>query len=214
MRHGMFAATPMGDTAVNWDRTGMRNNLKSVLAAAVFAVLLSACAGASLKDSAGQNPAFDPRAFFAGRLQAHGMFQKPSGRNVNRLVADMDASWKGDTLTLDEHFTWSDGKRTRRVWTMVVDGPRSIKGWASDVADTARGGWEGNAFHWEYPLLLEVDGSTWKVWMDDWMWLVDRRTVLNRTRMSKWGFHLGDATLSIRQSGGDSLLADDLLPGK
>lgn len=184
----------------------------TLLALATGSMMLSSCAGASLEDAARQNPSFDPRTFFSGRMQGHGMFQKPSGRLVNRFVADMDASWKGDTLLLDEHFTWNDGKRTRRTWTMVIDGPRSIKGWAADVADTARGSWEGNAFHWQYPLLLDVDGSTWKVWMDDWMWLVDRDLVLNRTRMSKWGFHLGDATLSIRRSGSDTLYAEDLLP--
>lgn len=192
----------------------MRTTTFPPLASLLGSLVLSGCAGASLEDAAGQNPSFHPKTFFVGELQAHGMFQKPSGRNVNRFVADMDAVWRGDTLTLDEHFTWSDGKRTRRTWTMVVDGPRHIKGWAADVADTARGSWSGNAFHWEYPLNLEVDGKTWRVWMDDWMWLVDRKTVLNRTRMTKWGFHLGDATLSIRQADGDTLYDTDVLPSK
>lgn len=179
------------------------------------ALFLSSCAGASLEDARGQNPSFDPKVFFQGKLQAHGMFQKPSGKKINHFVADMDASWSGDTLLLDERFTWNDGRKTRRTWTMVIDGPKSIKGWAADVADTARGGWDGNAFHWEYPLMLDVDGKSWKVWMDDWMWLVDRGTVLNRTRMTKWGYHLGDATLSIRRvASTDTLYAEDLLPAR
>jgi hypothetical protein len=33
--------------------------------------------------------------------------------------------------------------------------------------------------------------------MDDWMFLMNDRVMLNKARMSKWGFHLGDVTLSF-----------------
>jgi hypothetical protein len=35
--------------------------------------------------------------------------------------------------------------------------------------------------------------------MDDWMYLIDERTLLNRTTMSKFGFPLGEVTLSFRK---------------
>jgi hypothetical protein len=55
----------------------------------------------------------------------------------------------------------------------------------------------GNAFHWTYTLALPVDGRVWNVALDDWMFLVDDRTILNRSAMSKLGLHLGDLTLVI-----------------
>ena len=55
----------------------------------------------------------------------------------------------------------------------------------------------GNAIHWSYVLALPVNGRVWNVSMDDWMFLIDGRTLLNRTAMSKLGLHLGDVTLAI-----------------
>jgi hypothetical protein len=37
----------------------------------------------------------------------------------------------------------------------------------------------------------------WEVQFDDWMYLMDERVMLNKARMSKWGFHLGEVTLSF-----------------
>jgi len=33
--------------------------------------------------------------------------------------------------------------------------------------------------------------------MDDWMYLMNDRVMLNKARMSKFGIHLGDVTLSF-----------------
>jgi hypothetical protein len=57
----------------------------------------------------------------------------------------------------------------------------------------------GNAFHWRYTMALEVDGRTWNVDFDDWMFLVDERTMLNRAVMSKFGIRLGEVLLSFRK---------------
>ena len=63
----------------------------------------------------------------------------------------------------------------------------------------AQGRQSGNALHWTYTLALPVDGTVYEVQFDDWMYLVDERVMLNRARMSKFGIHLGDVTLSFRK---------------
>ena len=42
-----------------------------------------------------------------------------------------------------------------------------------------------------------MDGTTYDVQLDDWMFLVDDKVLLNRATMSKWGVQLGDLTLSF-----------------
>jgi len=42
-----------------------------------------------------------------------------------------------------------------------------------------------------------VDGKTYEVQFDDWMFLMDQRVMLNKAVMSKWGFRLGEVTLSF-----------------
>jgi hypothetical protein len=42
-----------------------------------------------------------------------------------------------------------------------------------------------------------VDGTIIHVHMDDWMYLMNERVMLNKARMTKLGIHLGDVTLSF-----------------
>jgi hypothetical protein len=65
------------------------------------------------------------------------------------------------------------------------------------VDDVAQGQTKGNAFNWRYTLALPVDGSILNVQMDDWMYLMNDRVMLNKARMTKLGVHLGDVTLSF-----------------
>ena len=102
--------------------------------------------------------------------------------------------------TLDENFSWSDGTTSRRVWTITRRDARNYVGRADDVVGEAQGEAAGNALRWRYVLALPVDGRVWNVDFDDWMFLIDegdRRVMLNRAVMSKFGFRLGEVTLSF-----------------
>ncbi|MCY1312661.1 hypothetical protein D9M70_631010 [compost metagenome] len=46
-------------------------------------------------------------------------------------------------------------------------------------------------------MLLPVDGKTYEVQFDDWMYLMDSRVMLNKAEMSKLGVRLGEVTLSF-----------------
>jgi hypothetical protein len=65
------------------------------------------------------------------------------------------------------------------------------------VAGQALGEESGNAFRFGYTLRLPVDGRTYEVQFDDWMYLMDPRVMLNKAVMSKFGFRLGEVTLSF-----------------
>ena len=117
---------------------------------------------------------------------------------VKRFTVRIDCTWNGNEGTLDEHFEYADGTTQNRVWKLVKDGNR-YTGTAADVVGTAQGAASGNALRWNYVLALPVDGRTWNMDMDDWMFLIDDRTMLNRTTMSKFGFRVGEVTLSFRK---------------
>ena len=46
---------------------------------------------------------------------------------------------------------------------------------------------------------VPVDGTTYEVQFDDWMYLVDEQVMLNRATMSKFGVRLGEVTLSFHK---------------
>ena len=66
-----------------------------------------------------------------------------------------------------------------------------------DVVGEAIGEVAGNALRWRYVLALPVDGKTYHVDFDDWMFLMDDKVMLNRSYMSKWGFDLGEVILTF-----------------
>ncbi|HEY5308389.1 MAG TPA: DUF3833 domain-containing protein [Casimicrobiaceae bacterium] len=171
--------------------------IKSALVG-MAALGLAACATIDVAQYANEKPALDLAQYFTGTVDGWGMFQDRSGTVVKRFYVRIDCTWKGNEGTLDEHFEYTDGTTQNRVWKLTKDGNR-YTGTASDVVGTAQGTAAGNALHWNYVLALPVDGKTWNVDMDDWMYLIDDRTMLNRTTMSKFGFRVGEVTLSFRK---------------
>ena len=178
-------------------RSGRRRLLVALGAAACLG--LGACATQNIQDYAAEQPTWDLATYFNGKVVAHGVFQDRSGRVVRRFVVDMDGQWNGNQGVLDERFTYADGSRDRRVWRLTRHDDGRYSGTADDVVGTATGQARGNAFYWTYTLRLPVDGKTYDVRFDDWMYLVDERVMLNRATMSKFGVTLGEVTLSFQK---------------
>ena len=181
----------------------MIRNLCRLGAALLTTILLGGCAGIDVEQYRAEKPQLDLRKFFSGTVDGWGMFQDRSGKVIKRFHVVIDAKWQGDTGTLDERFAWSDGEQggnpARRVWTLRDAGGGRFVGTAGDVVGEALGETAGNALRWRYVLALPVDGKTLHVDFDDWMFLVDDQVMLNRSRMSKYGFALGEVTLSLRR---------------
>jgi Protein of unknown function (DUF3833) len=171
--------------------------MRRMFLAATAAVLLSACAAPSVSDHADQKPVLDLKTYFNGELVAHGLFTDRSGRVQRRFVVQMTGTWQGNQGTLDERFTYSDGKTERRVWRLTDEGNGRWSGRADDVVGTAEGRAAGNALNWRYTMRLPVDGSVYEVQFDDWMYLMDDRVMLNKAVMSKFGIRLGEVTLAF-----------------
>ena len=171
--------------------------LKAAVAAIAVAGLTS-CASVDVAEYSAETPVLDLAQYFNGTVDGWGMFQDRSGKVLKRFYVRIDATWDGNRGTLDEHFDYADGEKQNRVWTLVKDGNR-YTGTAADVVGTAQGAAQGNALHWNYVLALPVDGKVWNMAMDDWIYLIDEKTMLNRTTMSKFGFRVGEVTLSFRK---------------
>lgn len=162
-------------------------------------VLLCGCAGTTVNAYKDEKPRLDLAEYFNGDIDAWGIFQDRSGKVVKRFNVAIKGTWTGETGVLDEQFTYSDGTTSRRVWRITRVAPDTYIGTADDVVGEAQGEASGNALRWRYVLALDVDGKTYNVNFDDWMYLMDERTMLNRSVMSKFGFRLGEVTLAFRK---------------
>ena len=166
----------------------------------VSALLLGGCASAPTPaDYANEQPVLDLPSYFNGELTAHGIFTDRAGKVARRFTVLMKCSWVGDEGTLDEDFTYSDGKKERRIWKLKKLPGGKYTGTAADVVGTAQGESAGNALRWAYTLRLPVGDSVYDVQFDDWMYLMDERTMINKAVMSKFGIRLGEVTLSFHK---------------
>ncbi len=174
-------------------------NWQTYVALVMGVLMLSACSTPDMALYAKEKPALDMQQYFNGTVDAWGMFQNRKGEVVKRFNVFIQCSWQGDTGTLDEDFVYSDGTKQKRVWTLKKQANGQYIGTAADVVGEAVGIVSGNALNWKYVLALPVDGKIYNVNFDDWMILMDEKVMLNRAVMSKFGFKLGEVTLSFRK---------------
>jgi Protein of unknown function (DUF3833) len=173
--------------------------MKYVVNLLIIINILSGCASVNPPDYAQEKPALDLAQYFNGTIDAWGMFQDRSGKVVKRFTVVIAAKWDGNVGTLDEDFTYADGSKDRRVWTITKLDANHYSGTAGDVNGSARGEAYGNALNWRYVLKLKVGDNIYNVNFNDWMYLMDDKVMLNRAEMSKFGFKLGEVTLSFRK---------------
>jgi hypothetical protein len=175
-------------------QTSRRALLGASLGAAAIA---SGCGTQSLDAYANEKPKLDLRQYFNGALDAYGQFADRSGQVVRRFKVLMTCTWKGDEGVLDEDFTYSDGKKERRIWRLKRAADGSYTGTADDVVGVANGKEVGNAFFWTYTLRLPVGDKVYDVQFEDWMYLIDEKVMLNKATMTKFGVRLGEVTLAF-----------------
>ena len=108
---------------------------KPFLVAALIA-LLAGCASVSPQDYKAETPTLDLARYFNGKVDGWGMVQDRSGKVIRRMVVEIDCTWVGNEGTLDESFTWSDGKKEKRIWKIIKSGDKYI-GRAGDVVGEA-----------------------------------------------------------------------------
>lgn len=165
------------------------------------AASLAGCAAPDVSEYAAQRPQLDLQSYFDGTVHAWGMFSDRFGKVIKRFTVVLVGRWQGNEGVLEEDFLYSDGTKQRRVWRIRKLDDGRYSGSADDVVGEALGQARGNALRWAYTLALPVDGRTWNVQMDDWMYLVDDRVMLNKTTMSKFGVKLGEVTISFEKRG-------------
>jgi hypothetical protein len=165
----------------------------------MLSFLAAACAAVAPSEYAAEKPRLDLEHYFQGTVDGWGMVQDRSGKVLRRFHVRIDASWRDGVGTLDESFDWSDGKTERRVWTIAKANDGRYTGQAADVVGRATGVAAGNALQWRYVLKLPPEQGGYEVSLDDWMYLVDEDTLLNRSVITKFGIRFADITIAFRR---------------
>lgn len=162
-------------------------------------VVLNGCAGNSLDHYKGTTPQADLREYFNGPVKAWGIVQNFNGRVTRRFDVQMVGKWDGDVGTLTEDFTYYDGGKQQRVWTIKKQAAGSYEGTAPDIIDKAVGQTEGSAVRWNYVMDVPVDDTTYRLRFDDWMWVMNDGVLINRSYLKKFGITVAEITIVMQK---------------
>lgn len=162
------------------------------------ALLLAGCTSVKVQDFRAERPVLDLRQYFDRTVDAWGIVRNRDGSVSQRFHVVIEPTWNGDTGTLDERFTYADGKTQRRVWTLRKTGDR-YAGTAADVVGEAMGEAAGNAFRFVYVLDFPYGDTTVHLNVDDWMYLMDENVLLNRSSITKFGVEVAQVFISFHK---------------
>lgn len=161
---------------------------------------LPACSSVPVSEYSDNTPVMAVEEFFDGSLSAHGIVKNRSGKVTRYFKASINAYWEDGVGTLDEVFIFDDGEEQRRIWTLVKDEAGNYMGSANDVVGTSTLKVAGNSLFLDYVLRIPYDDGTLDLNIDDRMYLVSDRILINESVMTKWGFEVGQITLVIEKN--------------
>lgn len=162
--------------------------------------ILQACSSVPVSEYADNSPVMVVEEFFNGSLRAHGIVKDRGGKVTRYFNATINAYWIDGVGTLDEVFKFDDGEEQRRVWKLVRDDAGGYVGSANDVVGSSRLEVAGNSLFLDYVLQVPYDDGTLDIHIDDRMYLVSERVLINESVMTKWGFNVGQITLVIEKN--------------
>lgn len=139
-----------------------------------------------------QLPALDIRQYLNGRLSVWGVMLNAFGKQQRRFTADINGRWQGNQGELEEHFVYDDGEKQQRVWQLRMEDDHHFTGTAHDIVGTATGQQYGNTVNMRYVLRVALGKMHVNLDMDDWLYRVDDKHVINHTIIRKFGLKMGE----------------------
>jgi len=196
MNHNQYPRKKHADVYIQ------RRLLLPVYVLAVF--LISGCSSTQVSDYRDNNPVFEP-VWFDGDMTAHGIVKNRSGKVIRRFNVTMNGSWQQseDGLnigTLVEDFVFDDGGRQQRIWTFEQLSDKQYLASANDVEKPRLLKYAGNSLFLNYRLQVALKSRSIILNVEDRMYLINDRVLLNESVLTKWGFRVGDIQLVMLKS--------------
>ena len=149
----------------------------------------------SVGSFAGSGPNFDPVTFFRGSIQSWGVLENRSGEPTDIVLTEGIGEAEGpDGVHFPQRVRVGHDMPVMRDWHMRRLGSGRFEATANDMVGVASGEAAGRAFHWTWTLAVRPGNPVTNVTMDQWWYLQDDGSMLNRTIISKLGVVVAEVT--------------------
>lgn len=168
---------------------------------------LSSCSQLHVSVYKDNKPTLILEEFFQGQLTASGILKNRKGQVTRFFNVDITATWQGDVGTLVEDFVFDDGEIQQRIWTLTKLNDTTYQAHAGDVKAPTLIHVSGNSMFMTYVLIVPYKDSTLDITIDDRMYLVNKKTLINESSMTKFGIDVGEINLVIQHKSNSQPLA-------
>jgi len=163
-------------------------------------ISLMSCSKISPKNYQNNTPNLDIKKYLNGKVKAWGTLEDRSGKITRRFTVDMVGKWNENEGVLQEYFEFDDAKKDSRTWKIKFSDQNNFTATAGDVVGVAKGEQYGNAMRMKYVLDLRLEnGKNYHVSLDDWMYLIDEKTLINKSTIKKFGITFGKLTIFFQK---------------
>lgn len=165
----------------------------------LIAMTLFSCSVSNPKIYEANSPKFDIREYFNGKLEAYGHVKDWRGKVTRRFYVTMNAKWNGNEGTLEELFIFDDGEKQNRTWKFNFENENHFNGSAGDVVGVAKGKQYGNVVRMDYVLKTPVGNSTYDLTIEDWLYMINEKHLINESKIKKFGITVGYLTIGFNK---------------
>ena len=163
----------------------------------ILLIFSTACSTITVEDYKDRTPYFAIEKFFTGRVTAKGVFINRSGLMQREFEMIADGKWDENdkVLTIEEVLTFKDGEIVNRTYVITRQNENTWSLESEDLVGVGTIKSSGNALNWKYTLKQKVGDAVYHLDFDDWMYLYDDNTVINKAVASWYGIHAGEVIL-------------------
>ena len=160
----------------------------------VFPFLIG-CTDPNMKNIVSKEVPFELLEYFDGETMAWGLVVDRFGNLQRTFKVKLIGERDEEKLLLKEYFTYNDGEREYREWVITKTKTGSYEGKSKDTIGVAKGKKIGNTVRMVYDTTISVGETDLRVSFDDRFVKSDKKVVINRAEILKWGIKIADVTI-------------------
>ena len=165
-----------------------------VLFSLVFS-FITGCSNSSIENVVSKNLSFDLLEYFNGETTAWGLIVDRFGNLQRTFKVRLNGNIDNKRLLLKEYFTYNDGETEYREWIITKTETGTYEGKSKDTIGVARGKQDGNTMRMVYDTKISIGETDIRVSFDDRFVKADKKVVINRAEILKWGIKIADVTI-------------------
>ena len=156
---------------------------------------ITGCSNSSMENVVSKNLSFDLLEYFDGETTAWGLIVDRFGNLQRTFKVRLNGNIDNKQLLLKEYFTYNDGETEYREWIITKTETGTYEGKSKDTIGVARGKQDGNTMRMVYDTKISIGETDIRVSFDDRFVKADKKVVINRAEILKWGIKIADVTI-------------------